>query len=181
MAILVAVTVFIGALCVVNLLFTLGVIRRLREHTEQLAQRGDGVAGPVMAAADDLVGEFTAATVDGDSVSREELSGMTLVAFFSPTCEPCKVRLPEFTALAGSYPGGRHQVLAVVAGGDDGQAAPFVTDLSRVGRVVRDKGDGAISKAFAVRGFPAFALVGPGGVVRASTSVPADLPVGAVA
>jgi hypothetical protein len=77
------------------------------------------------------------------------------------------------------------RVLAVVCGGDDRAAGPMVESLRDVTDVVREDGTGPVQEAFAVRGFPVFAVVDPGGLVRTTAlrvdALPKDaLPAGAV-
>src|SRR6266508_4237143 len=75
-AFLAAAVTVVGALGVVNLIFSLGVIRRLREHTEildRLAAGGGAQGDSVMLPPGETVGDFVATTVDGEQLSREEL------------------------------------------------------------------------------------------------------------
>ena len=180
MAIVVAALVLVGLLGIVNLIFSFGVIRRLREHTATLDRLSHGSAGgteqPVMNAAGTTVGEFAASTVDGEPVSRDRLSDPTMVGFFSPSCAPCRERMPQFVERAHQYD--RDQVLAVVvAQEDDTNAAGVVAELNGVARVVREPDSGPISTAFGVHGFPALGLVGPQGELLASGFELSALPV----
>jgi len=61
-------------------------------------------------------------------------------------------------------------VLAVMVGGSDDEAEPFMADLGDAASVVRDDKDGPVPVAFGVQGFPAFALIGADGEVKASGS-----------
>lgn len=174
MAFVVAALVLVGLLSVLNLIFSFGVIRRLREHTKILDRDGHGSGGgaaadaaTVMSAPGETVGDFGVSTVDGEPVARDVLAGTTLVGFLSPSCEPCKERLPKFVELARQHE--PDQVLAVVVAQDDDEAAPgVVAELVGVARVVREPDSGPVSTAFGVQGFPAFALVGPQGEIIAS-------------
>lgn len=165
MAALVAAVVLLGVLCIVNAVFCLGIVRRLREHTEllnKMSSKGSDLLRP----AGELVDDFETSTVDGRPVSRGSLAGPTLVAFFSPGCAPCKEELPKFVALAGAHPGGRAQVLAVLAGGDDSVATPMAATLADVAQVVREEESGPVQEAFDLRGYPAFAVLEQDGVIR---------------
>src|SRR5690606_37070056 len=64
-ALLTAAVLLVGALCVLNLVLTVGVIRRLREHTE-LIQNMPRMQPPeqIMLPAGETVGPFTAVTED---------------------------------------------------------------------------------------------------------------------
>jgi AhpC/TSA family protein len=161
-AFLVAAVVLVGLLCLLDLLLTVGVIQRLRQHTELLNKLQAGAAGgpapEVMLPAGSEVGEFAATTTDGDPVSRELLAGRTLVGFFSPGCQPCKEKLPGFVAAAPGVAGGRQQVLAVVVGGQE-EDAEVTARLTPVARVVVEPPDGPVAGAFGATGFPAFALL----------------------
>jgi thiol-disulfide isomerase/thioredoxin len=171
--------VLVAALCLLNLLLVVGVIRRLREHTELIEDVRSSASGPpvrIMLPAGEEVGDFSARTVDGAAVSRGSLDGDTLVGVFSPGCPACAEQLPLFTALAASFPGGRDRVLAVVVG-DAEEAAAEVAALAPVARVVQEAHGGDASTAFGVNGFPALARVDPAGRVLASGYRVADVEV----
>jgi protein-disulfide isomerase len=167
MAYLAAATALVGLLATVNLLLTVGVVRRLREHTAELAGLRSGAVvggGDIIAPPGSPVGELAASDVDGHPVTLATVGDRPLVGFFSPHCEPCRERLPEFVAHAAQRPGG---VLAVVVAGSPGEAAEAVDQLRPVATVVVEPDQGPVQKAFGVTGFPAFALV-EDGVVAAS-------------
>jgi thiol-disulfide isomerase/thioredoxin len=171
MALLTAAVVVVGALCLVNLVLVLGVLRRLREHAERLDEhhgRHGGERDAPMASVDGTVQEFTAVADDGTPLSRGWLGGVVLVGFFSLSCKPCRDFLPRFVEAATRHPGGRAQTLAVVVGASDEAAAPFVAALRPVATLIREDEQGPVMTAFGVRGFPAFALVEEEGRVRAS-------------
>jgi hypothetical protein len=179
MGVVVPVLVTVGVVAALNLLLSFGVIRRLREHTELLAEGAVGRGGfTTMLAAGETVAPFTATTVDGRSVSREVIDRATLFAAFSVGCDACGEKLPGFLELAAAQLGGPERVLVVVVASDDEAAAPFVSELSPLATVVREGHQGPVAAAFGVSGFPAFAVVDPGGVVRASAVNPAGLPAG---
>ncbi|QLQ38042.1 TlpA disulfide reductase family protein [Micromonospora robiginosa] len=152
----------VGALAAVNLLFTFGVIRRLREHTAELARMRGGGAGrddsPVALPAGSRVGDFIAESVDGRPIALDSMGTQPLIGFFSPSCTPCKERLPGFVAHAASRPGGREGILAVIAGSPD-EAAALLEQLLPVATVVVEPDRGPVQQAFGVDGFPAFVLV----------------------
>lgn len=164
-AIVAAALAVVGALGVVNLLLCVGIVRRLREHTEILNNRqGDG-GSPPMRAAGQAIGDFQAVTAGGEVISRASLVGTTMFGAFTLGCEPCQERLPLFLEQAAALD--RDQVFALVAGPAD-DAADYVARLNAVARVVREDANGPVTAAFAVEGFPAFALVDADGVVLSS-------------
>jgi len=169
---LVSAVVVVGALGLLNLLVTLGVIRRLRELEPLAHAAGDEQTqpghGPIPAPGYP-VGQFTTRTTAGELVSREDLlDARTLVAFFSVGCPPCVQALPRFVAHAAAA-GSPHGVLAVVRGGG-ADAAGFVEPLEQVARVVVEdgRGRGPVSAAFGVTGSPAYCLVDGSGTLQAS-------------
>lgn len=174
MAYLVAGLILVGAIASLNLLLTVGVIRRLRELDAQLPQRRLDTA---LLPAGTTVDDFAAGTTDGATVSRRTLRGDTVVGFFSPGCEPCEALQPAFVEYAATVSGGRDHVIAVVAGDPD-EAAPVVARLSGVARVVVEApAGGAVARAFHVRGYPALFHVDGTGEVRASGTNLDALPV----
>jgi hypothetical protein len=165
MVYLTAAIVLVGVLCVLNLLLMYGVIRRLRVHADLLAQRGAG-APDVIAGAGSVVGTFTASTVEGNVLNVEDLAPGTMVGFFSPGCSACVEKVPRFVD-AAARAGGQDRALAVVVGSEDG-AVGYVSSLSPKATVVVESHGSAIEKAFAVKGYPAFALIGADGMVTVS-------------
>jgi thiol-disulfide isomerase/thioredoxin len=161
-----AVASVVGVVALLNLLLTMGVIRRLRDHTTQLA-RVAVHAGDAILPTGSRVGDFGVTTADGESVSADGLTGRTLVGFFSPGCPACEKLLPAFVAYAASVPGGRQQVLAVVAGDSD-EASAHVEALRGCARVVRAGHDDEVLQAFGVRAFPGVCMVEPDRTVVAA-------------
>jgi hypothetical protein len=167
---LVVLVVLVGAVAVLNLLLTVGVIRRLRQHSERLSTMSaiDAPMGEMVLSAGERVGEFAESTTDGEPVSRELLSGQTLVGVFSPDCGACKEQLPKFVSRAAQFAGGRGQVLAVLTG-DAEQVEPYRQQLAPVARVVIEAPmDGPVASALKVQGWPAYAVLDGAGMVVAS-------------
>lgn len=172
---LTAAVVFVGVIGLLNLVLTYGVIRRLREHDAALADRPHMAGFDVMVPAGTAVADFETQTVDGTPVSNADLTGHSVVGFFSTTCEPCRDRLPEFVTHAATVPGGPDGVLAVVVSdpvdADTSVADLFVERLRPVARVVAELYDGPIGKAFGVRAYPALAVVVDGTVVASGDNL----------
>ncbi|MBL1093450.1 MULTISPECIES: TlpA family protein disulfide reductase [Streptomyces] len=159
MPFLIAAVILLGVLCALDLVLTIGVIKRLREHTERLALMGGGFATIDVGAE---ISAFESVTVDGVRLVRESLTEETVVAFFSPNCEPCKEKLPQFAEYVRTRPGGRSRALAVVVGeGDAG--APFVTALSPIAHVVVEGQNGPLNSAFRTTSYPTVVRVAPDG------------------
>jgi hypothetical protein len=172
---LIAAVIIVGVVAGLDLLLTFGVIRRLREHTELIGSGGGRSSAPTMLEPGRSIAPFDATTVDGEAISRDELSGTTLIGVFQVGCQPCTEQLPKFVESAATFPGGRAQVLAVVAAPDSTAAAPYVDELTGVATVVQETPGGPLLTALGVTGFPAFAIA-DGEMVRSSSLDPAELP-----
>ncbi len=178
MSFTVALVILVGLLTVLNLGLTVGVIRRLREHTERLSGKAAvRSSGPkVIAQPGDHAQSFAAVTVDGESVSDAELVGApTLVGAFAYGCTSCEERRPAFVEFAKRFPGGRDRVLAVLVGGEDDLTAERAM-LEPVARLVLQAEPGTgMTAALGVKGYPAFAVFGADGAVLSSGTDVADL------
>ncbi|QXE38752.1 hypothetical protein KQY30_35645 [Streptomyces sp. GMY02] len=156
MPLLVALVVLVGALCVLDLVLTVGVIKRLREHTELLTAPPPEPAVTV----GERVGEFAATTVGGSPLGPQDFAGETLVAFFSPTCKPCNEKLPDFLRYARTPVAGEQSPVAVVVG-EPAQANDFASRLAPVARVVVERPGGAMGTAFKADMYPTLLKVAP--------------------
>jgi hypothetical protein len=174
MTLLAAAVTFVGLLCLLDLALTIGVIRRLREHSVLLARRSSSPHGESVAAAGTTVADFGALDADGEQVRRDLLAERTLVGFFALDCAPCRELVPDFVGYAAGVPRGRDRVLAVVVG-ESGDATDHVGALQSVARVVIEPPGGPLAAAFRVRGFPALAVVDHRGTVLNSGIALEDL------
>jgi len=153
-----------GALCVFVLVLNLGMIRRMREQSEQLADLRK-TAGPPHRdglGRGALAGDFTATATSGAVVSRDGAVVPRLAGFFSPGCQPCEEQLPGFIEYAATFGG---EVLSVVAA--DGKETPdaHVRRLEAVGEVVVATSGDPLHSAFRVGGYPALYVLDPDGRV----------------
>lgn len=168
MPFLTAAVILVGALCVLDLLLTFGVIRRLREQNETLRTMREQQAGAepdIALPAGSTVGEFAATATSGEQLSNAYFDGReALVGFFSPGCEPCKERMPQFIEYATRFEG---RVIAIAADGF-GETADLVVRLGEVAEVVVEPEGGSLHKAFGATGYPALCLVAGDGTVLAS-------------
>jgi thiol-disulfide isomerase/thioredoxin len=173
-AYLAAAVVVVGLLCLVNLVLTFGVIRRLREHTNALGNLPQQMGSPLGIAIGGTPGDFTATTTTGETVSRAGLAGPVLVGFFSPGCEPCATELPHFVEYAKAMPGGAERVLAVIDGGP-AEASEYVERLEPVAQVVPEGHEGPVKSAFKLAAYPTIYLLGADGTVVGSGTMVSDI------
>jgi hypothetical protein len=163
---MVAVVILLAVLSVADLLLTLAVIRRTREHTVLLngllAPPGD--AAKLMLDPGEEPGTFEPVmAADRSVLTRQDLNG-ALVGFFSPTCDVCRERAQAFAERARSLP--RQRVVAVVAddGPEDGRGRrDLVALLDPVARVHIEPDQGPVHRAFGVVATPTLYVVTPEG------------------
>ncbi|MFC5831181.1 TlpA family protein disulfide reductase [Nonomuraea insulae] len=153
----------VGVVALLDLVLTVGVIRRLREHTQMFSEMTD--SGEVMAEAGSEIAAFDAIATDGGRVENPKLIGV-----FSPGCPACEERMPLFVDRAAGHD--RASVLAVIAGADDA-AAQYRSRLEPVARVVVEQPGGTVTTALQVKGFPAFAVLDGSLVVASGTNLDA--------
>jgi|HigsolmetaAR201D_1030396.scaffolds.fasta_scaffold49364_1 thiol-disulfide isomerase/thioredoxin len=172
---LVAAIVLLGLVSGTNLIFTYGVIRRLREHTARLDALTVGRPEPdIILAPGAEPGLFDPVqTTAGEPLRRDALTGGTLVGFFSPGCAPCRQQAPRFAARAAAV--GRDRVLAVASGTPEA-VRDLVTLLEPVARVVVEVEEGPLHRAFAVQGYPAMCVVDGDGRIKAAATAVERLP-----
>lgn len=172
MLFLVASTVLVGAVCLLNLVLTAAVLRRLRDHEERLAglPRVDQLPTDPGTLVGHAIADFTAVATDGSTVTRETLlrSGSATIAFFSTHCPACEAEIDGFVRRVRRFPGPRSAAVAVVAG-EPGDVQELVTAAGAVATVVVESPLGPLAAQFGVRGTPTFLDVdGTGTVVRAA-------------
>jgi hypothetical protein len=173
---LMATVAFVGVLCLLDLVLTLGVLRRLRDHSEALdLLRSQPVADSRLGVGE-RAGSFSAVSTTGVTVTGE-VPASRLVGFFAPGCQPCEEQLPTFMAYAVGFPG---EVLAVVAS-DGRKSYPIGAELAEVGAVVHEPGNGPVHQAYRVSGYPSMYLVDGDGIVQATGSAVSALPAAAPA
>lgn len=177
MSYLTAFVIVVGCIAAIDLVLTLGVIRRLRHHAELISSGGSAAASRArsLPPAGEQPTEFTATTVEHETIDRDTFGDLTLVGFFSPSCAPCREQIEPFVDYAAAMPTGHQAALAVVVG-TAAETAEFVERLRSVARVVVEPPGGAVSAAFDVDALPAVGLVATGGVVVKSAFSMSELP-----
>lgn len=165
-AVLGALVLVVGVTAALNLVFTLAVVRRLREHEEKLSRASFAEAPdvPDALATGERPDAFEATTVDGARVTERSLAG-GIVGAFSPGCGPCEEAMPKFIEAVRHRP--KDEVLAVVA--DTDGAAAIVEQLRPVARVVLEPPAGALQAAFRIPGFPTLYTFDADGAVATSS------------
>lgn len=162
LAILTAAVVLVGVLVLLDLLLTLGLIKRVRTHAELLDKLVNATPGsvsglePGQLPPGTVVGEFAATTSDGLEITRASFDDGAVLGFFSTWCDTCAEQLPGFLTYA--EPLGRERVLAVVHGDQD-KLVELVAKLSKVAQVVIEPEHGPIAEAVGVQAMPTMAVV----------------------
>lgn len=173
MLILIAAVAIVGGLCLLDLLLTFGVIRRLREHGRLLAESG-GQTPPVIGLAEgNSPAPFVLTATSGERLTEQ--SGLRIVAFFSSSCSACQAGAPLFADYVGRHHLERDSVLAVVQQ-DEGPLPTYLDRLTEVAEVYVEPTGGDVGEAFQLGGYPAFCVLDAAGAVVATGYDPAMLP-----
>lgn len=159
--------VVLGLLGVVNLLLTIGILRRMRADAETVAGM-KGASSPSGLRPGSAIGEFAVTTIDGEPLTDRTVTGT--VAFFSAGCEACHDLLPDFLAYAGEQ--GRDNVVAIV-GGDDPVTVGVLAGVARV--VKADLTGGPVAAAFRNTWTPALYVVSDRHIIATAARL-SDLP-----
>lgn len=178
MPILIAIVAVVGVLCLLNILLTVGVIRRIREHTALLTDVSVPDSPIIGVPTGEAPSEFVGTTTTGETVTAD--SNLRVVAFFSASCSICPERAPLFVDYLKKHKVPADRVLAVV-GGQETKPTAYFESLLPVAQVVSEAEDGPLSRAFKVVGFPAFALLDEDGNVMTTGYNPTRLPEPALA
>jgi thiol-disulfide isomerase/thioredoxin len=164
---LVAAVVLVATVAVVDLLLTIVVIRRLRDHSNALTALRESSPGFGLEPGD-LIPEFKARDLDERLVSRDTLAGReALLGFFSTTCEACEEQLPEFVRFAGSLTADEAEVVAVVSGASE-EGTNLVEVLRRSLPVILESEGGLVTSVMEVRAFPTFYRFDPEGLLTSA-------------
>ncbi len=173
--VVVAALIVVGLLCLLDLLVTFGVIRRLRQHAELLRDHQMPADHPVIGLATGQAPEpFTTVTADGSAVVGP--AGLRLVGFFSAGCSACPERVAPFAAYLRTSHIAREEALAVLLVAEDMAPPAYLGTLAAVAQVSVQPLDSEVARAFAVSGYPAFCLLDGDGAVLTSGYDPATLP-----
>jgi hypothetical protein len=173
MPFLIAGVVVVGILCLLNLILTFGVIRRLREHIT-LLNAEPAMDTPIIGiGVGDAPEPYLGITTTGAPVTPD--SNLSVVAFFSSSCSICPERAPLFVDYLKKHHVPAERVMSVVGGHED-KPAPYFASLRAASQVVVEPEDGPLMRAFKVMGFPAFCLLDADGNVVATEYNPVRLP-----
>ncbi|MFF8597039.1 redoxin domain-containing protein [Streptomyces sp. NPDC015220] len=175
--------VVVALLCVLDLMLTLAVLRRLRDRPS---------AGPVPTeeggiSVGAVVAPFSTRCSEGARLTERDLTDNAVVSFFTPGCQPCRDKLPRFVEKATDLQGSRQVIAVVVSSSGEQQheeeAREMTEQLASVARVVREEPDGPCTTAFRVSAFPSqFAVSAPYGepltVAAVGDAALTDVPAG---
>ncbi|MEV5443084.1 hypothetical protein AB0N23_11175 [Streptomyces sp. NPDC052644] len=159
MAVLVSAVALLGALAVLNLILTYGIIRKL-PSLAPVRPATPIDAGSVGAVA----GDFSVRTADGSVLTRRDLPDGALVGFFSPGCEPCTELLPRFSSAVRGLRIPRSEVLAVIAPGTEPELR-YTDELGDIARLAVGGEAARIAEAFGITGYPVVCRVASDGDV----------------
>jgi thiol-disulfide isomerase/thioredoxin len=115
-----------------------------------------------------VVPDFRFKTLDGKSISMQELSGkVVLIDFWATWCGPCKNALPHLREIAQKFQGQPLVVLSISLDEDETTWKSFVAGNAMTWAQYRDGGfDGPIATQFGVKAIPTTFTVDKDGFVQ---------------
>lgn len=165
----VASTVLLWVVVLLNLLLTVGLIRRVNATA---AAPGPPLP-PGLPAGTELP-HVTVRPLDGDDVALTSVAaGPSVLLFLSPSCEGCRDQLPAVREVVGAAPGVR--AVALVATADPGEAAAYRDELPGATVVMAAGGGADALGVLQVHSFPMYYTVDAGSRIAASAFTPAQL------
>jgi len=117
-------------------------------------------------ARDNFAPEFRLPTLDGNVVSLSDLSGRYVVLdFWATWCPACREGVGDLKDLTKKYPPSEVTLISVSADKDEAAWKSFVQGKKMTWTQYRDA-DGKVLRAYHVRAFPTFVVIGPDGIIR---------------
>jgi peroxiredoxin/predicted negative regulator of RcsB-dependent stress response len=111
---------------------------------------------------------FTVNTVDGKSISMDDLQGkVVLIDFWATWCAPCREALPHIQNVAKKFQGEPLVILSVSLDSDEQKWKDFITKNEMTWPQYRDGGfSGAVAKMFGVEAIPHTFTIDADGVLQ---------------
>jgi hypothetical protein len=153
--------VLLAAVVAVHLLFTFGLVARVRELHEH---GGVPARDPNLLRPGTVIPPFSVTDTDGATITEADLDGPVRVGFFQVGCGPCRV-LSD--ALLADPPAARFVSIVDGDPAEPDATARLVAKLGVLGQVAVIDVDHPVLAAFGVVAFPTL-LYTHGGVVTAS-------------
>jgi thiol-disulfide isomerase/thioredoxin len=128
----------------------------------------------------DLAPEFSAKTLDGESIDIDGLQGkVVLLDFWASWCYPCRTTLPKLKKEYAKLSSEPVVFLSISADESEEKLRDFLASDKPLWAQVYDANDN-IRTMYAVRAFPTFFVIGPDGVIRYRSTGSDDVPIGEV-
>lgn len=109
---------------------------------------------------------FEISTLQGQSVSLQQLAGRVVVMdFWATWCPPCRASVPELKDLTKKYPTEKLMLISVSADKDDGAWREFVAKKNMDWTQYRDA-DHKILDAFGIHSFPTYLVIDGDGIIK---------------
>jgi hypothetical protein len=157
MTFLIAAVILVGALCVVDLLLTFAVLRRLREQATELDRLGSTPPEPF---------GFDPAALVGRSLPEPVVTHLPrLVGVFDANCPTCFEHAPRFAAQAGT------QTLVAVVSGTGPRVDELVGLLADVPTIVGEDASQVVTE-LEIQAFPTFLRAAQDGTVMQAHAGP---------
>jgi len=164
----------IGVILSLNVVMTLGLVRRLRQIHRSVSEwipSNRFVPLPDGLSVGEPPPSFSVTDLDGGVFSKTTLDGqISVLGFFAASCGSCRLYLPRLRDLSKRR--SRDLQSLVVIDGDPAHADDLIAMGRETGRVVAGEHSAGMSGIFKVRLYPTFYVVdGSGKVAFGSNSI----------
>jgi hypothetical protein len=167
--VLTAAVILVGAVAAADLLLSFAVIRRLAA----LQARGVGPGTGSSAGAPPpghLIGEFRVGLLAGGEFATDHLrQEPAIVAFLSPTCEPCRRAIEELKQLP--VPLARPLYVLIAGSAQDADLLAVAQQMPAGAHVGAIAHDDKVMQAFAAEGYPTLVSTAAGAVLASGLRV----------
>jgi hypothetical protein len=144
----------LAVLVLLDLLLSVAIVRRLRDHEAQLAEALPATAPGLRTGTP--MPEFTSA--DGSLTRTDLLGSPVLLGFFSTGCRYCPAQAEQLAHRATEIAARDLRVVNVLTVTDETAADDLSPVLEKSGTVVTEHGPGGLMATFSVSGTPSFLL-----------------------
>ncbi len=162
---LVGFMVLLAGLLALNLLATFGLVRRVREHEQQLSER-DATNVRLGLPVGTPLPPFHVTDASGHDLHPATWPSQVVVAFFSTTCDACRDHLPPFLEWATQHD---RDATVCVIDGPIPDALAMAGSAGSVTRLVLEPAAQRLASAFGITGIPVLFQVTDGRVTASGT------------
>jgi peroxiredoxin len=109
---------------------------------------------------------FQLSTLQGETITREQLSGKVVVLdFWATWCQPCRESVGDPRDLVKKYPSDQFVLISISADNDEQKLRQFLTQKKMDWRQCWDQ-QGGVRTLFGIHAFPTYLVIDADGLIR---------------